>query len=310
MGAGSVYYATGSKNMDELGGLIRYLPHTAILFLLGTLAIASFPPFNGFISKWLTFQSMIQLAFVNQAQISLTLVGALAATTLIFVGGAVVLGFVKLFGIVFLAQPRSAKVTKAKEVPFSMRLSMGILGVGIVCLGVFPGFFAKQLSKITNLFFPDVVYSKSLLFQLDAVNTNEIAIYPLIIFVILLIIIGLLLFTFWRWLGKSHYEKVEPWACGVRIASNMSYFGTSFTHPFLLIYEKMFGHTTQTIYQKHRVHLLIVLRKIFDIYFYQPLIQAVVYLSKQIRRLQDGRIHSYLAYIFVSLIVLLLIASF
>src|SRR5690625_4944931 len=68
MGAGSVYYATGTKNLDQLGGLIRYLPQTAGLFLLGSLAIASFPPFNGFISKWLTFQSMIQLAFVNRSE--------------------------------------------------------------------------------------------------------------------------------------------------------------------------------------------------------------------------------------------------
>jgi len=310
MGAGSVYYATGSKNMDDLGGLIRYLPQTASLFLLGTLAIASFPPFNGFISKWLTFQSMVQLAFVNQNDVPLTLLGAIAATGLVFVGGIVVLGFVKLFGIVFLAQPRSKKVTKAKEVPLSMRVAMGILSIGIVSLGIFPGFFAKQISKVTKTYFSNVVYEKSMLFQLDTVTTNEVAILPLVLLLTFFIVIGLLTFVLWRWLGKSSFKKEEPWACGVRIVPNMSYSGTSFSHPLLLIYQKLFGNTTQTIYQKDRVHLLIMLRKIFDIYFYQPLIQATVYISKQIRRLQDGSIHSYLAYIFVSLIVLLLIASF
>ena len=310
MGAGAINYATGSKNMDDLGGLIRYMPQTACLFLLGSLAVASFPPFNGFISKWLTFQSMVQLAFVNQEHILLTLLGAVAATSLIFVGRFVVLGFVKLFGIVFLAQPRSEKVVHAKEVPLAMRMAMGILSIGIVGLGIFPGFFAQQLSKITNVYFANAIYSPSMLFQLNTVATSEGSIFPILTVLTFLIIVGLLIVIIWRWVGKSRYKKIEPWACGVRITPNMSYSGTSFSHPLLIIYQRLFGDSTQSVYQRNRIHFLIILRKIFDVYFYQPLIQATVFISKQIRRLQDGSIHTYLAYIFVSLIALLLIASF
>lgn len=309
MGAGSVYYATGTKNLDQLGGLIRYLPQTAGLFLLGSLAIASFPPFNGFISKWLTFQSMIQLAFVNQGQMSLTLLGVIAATSLVFVGGIVALGFVKLFGITFLAQPRSKKVTQAKEVPLLMRLAMGVLGIGIVVLGVLPGYFIQQISQVTQRFFPETAHSEMQLFQLDTIVTDDAAASPALVLVILLVILGLVLFGMHMLFGKSRYEKIEPWACGVRIVPDMTYSGTSFSHPLLLIYHHLFGHTTQSFYRGNQVHLHIILRKIFDNYFYQPLIRAMVYLSQYIRRLQNGSIHTYLAYIFVSLIVLLLIAS-
>lgn len=310
MGSGSVYYATGTKNLDQLGGLIRYLPQTAGLFLLGSLAIASFPPFNGFISKWLTFQSMIQLAFVNQGQMSLTLLGVIAATSLVFVGGLVALGFVKLFGITFLAQPRSSKVTQAVEVPLLMRLAMGILGVGIIVLGIFPGYFIYQISQVTQIFFPEAVLVEAQVFQLDIIATQDAAASPALVLVILLIVIGLVLLGVRLLFGKSRYEKIEPWACGVRVVPDMTYSGTSFTHPLLLIYNHLFGNTTQSYYQGNRIHLHIILRKVFDNYFYQPMIQAMVYLSRYVRRLQNGSIHTYLAYIFVSLIVLLLIASF
>src|SRR5690625_5036447 len=123
-GAGSVYWATGTRNIEALGGLIRYMPQTAGVFLLGSLAIASFPPFNGFVSKWLTIQSLFGLPFTYGDNVWLSLLGVLGVVSLAIVGALVGLGFVKLFGVTFLAQERSKRVKRVKEVPFSMRLAM------------------------------------------------------------------------------------------------------------------------------------------------------------------------------------------
>ncbi|MBI2365237.1 MAG: hydrogenase 4 subunit B, partial [Deltaproteobacteria bacterium] len=54
MGAGAVLHATHTRNMEEMGGLIKRMPQTAALFLVGSVAIAALPPLNGFISEWLT----------------------------------------------------------------------------------------------------------------------------------------------------------------------------------------------------------------------------------------------------------------
>ena len=59
LGAGAVLHATGRRDLDGLGGLIRTMPRTAIFFLVGALAISALPPLNGFVSEWLLFQSVL-----------------------------------------------------------------------------------------------------------------------------------------------------------------------------------------------------------------------------------------------------------
>src|SRR5690625_7823493 len=113
---------------------------------------------------------------------------------------------------------------------------MEILSIGIVSLGIFPGFFAKQISKVTKLYFSNVVYEKSMLFQLDTVTTNEVAILPLVLLLTFFIVIGLLTFVLWCWLGKSSFKKEEPWVCGGRVVAKMLCSGTFFSHPHLLLY--------------------------------------------------------------------------
>ena len=58
-GAGAVLAATGERDMDTLGGLIRRMPQTALAFLVGCVAISALPPLNGFVSEWLTFQAIL-----------------------------------------------------------------------------------------------------------------------------------------------------------------------------------------------------------------------------------------------------------
>src|SRR5688500_8985897 len=136
MGAGAVLHATHTRNMEELGGLIRRMPQTAVFFLVGSLAIAALPPFNGFVSEWLTFQSLL-LSFHISAH-TVNLIFALGVAALALTSGLAAACFVRAFGITFLALPRSETAGHAREVAWTMRAAMAALALACIVLGVAP----------------------------------------------------------------------------------------------------------------------------------------------------------------------------
>ncbi len=146
MGAGSAVHAMGTKNMEKMGGLIKRMPWTALFFLTGSVAICALPPFNGFVSEWLTFQSLVlgiktsvvlTKTFMLLAGAALALTGALAASS-----------FVKAFGISFLGVPRSREAEDAHEASISMLSGMGFLSILCLLLGIFPGYVLKLISTV------------------------------------------------------------------------------------------------------------------------------------------------------------------
>ena len=136
LGAGSVLHATHTRNMEEMGGLIKRMPWTALFFLIGAAAISALPPLNGFASEWLVFQSL--LGGVNIPVPEVAVVMPVAVGLLALTSGLAAACFVKAFGITFLAIPRSSEAAHAHESPFSMQCGMGLLAVACVGLGVAP----------------------------------------------------------------------------------------------------------------------------------------------------------------------------
>ena len=112
------------------------MPQTAALFLIGSLAIAALPPFNGFISEWLTFQALL-LSFQISAH-TVNLIFAFGVAALALTSGLAAACFVRAFGITFLALPRSASAESAREVAWTMRAAMALLALVCVALGVLP----------------------------------------------------------------------------------------------------------------------------------------------------------------------------
>src|SRR5439155_25965427 len=143
-GAGAVVQTTGTRNMDEMGGLIRGMPRTAALFLVGALSIAALPPLNGFASEWMIFQSLLAGASVPYPLMAAMM--ALAAGILALTGGLAAACFVKAFGIPFLALPRSPRAAAAREAPLTMQIGMAVLALACVLLGVLPFCAAPFLS--------------------------------------------------------------------------------------------------------------------------------------------------------------------
>src|ERR1035437_2901070 len=125
LGAGSVLHSTGTRNMEKLGGLIRPMPVTAFCFLIGAVAISGLPPLNGFVSEWLTYQSLLAGFGVTGGltRILFPIAGSMLALT----GALAAACFVKAFAITFLALPRGAESRHVHEAPRSMLAGMGSL---------------------------------------------------------------------------------------------------------------------------------------------------------------------------------------
>ena len=136
LSAGSVQVATGSRDLDRLGGLLRRMPQTGALFLVAAAAISALPPLNGFIGEWLLFQSLLHGAAIGSTAGDIAIPLAVAALAL--TAGLTVVAFVKAVGIGFLGRPRSESADDATEVPGTMRLAVGLLVAVCVVLGVVP----------------------------------------------------------------------------------------------------------------------------------------------------------------------------
>ena len=111
--AGVTEHATGTRDMDRLGGLIHRLPRSAVIAFVGTLGIAALPPLNGFVSEWLIFQGLFQ-GFRTGSHLTGILI-VLAAGTLGLTGGLAIYAFVRGFGIPYLGMPRTRPAAVASE---------------------------------------------------------------------------------------------------------------------------------------------------------------------------------------------------
>ena len=141
LAAGAVLHETGTTNLDKLGGLSKKMPHTTVLFLVGAASISGIPPFNGFASKWMVYQATYMKA-VESGNIGFLLVTIIALVT----STLTLASFVKVTQSVFFGQlPKEYE--NVKEVPFGMRLAMGILALLCILTGLFPGIVTTYLTE-------------------------------------------------------------------------------------------------------------------------------------------------------------------
>jgi hydrogenase-4 component B len=148
LGAGAVDSSVGDRNMDRLGGLMKVMPWTGLFFLIGALSIAALPPFNGFVSEWLTLQTMLQSAALQSKAVKI--VFALCGAALALTAALAVTCFVKAFAMSFLGVGRSNEVAHAREAPRSMVASMAVLAALCLLLGVLPTYVIPVLDEVVT----------------------------------------------------------------------------------------------------------------------------------------------------------------
>jgi hydrogenase-4 component B len=144
-GAGAVDTTMGTRDMDRLGGLIKVQPWIGGFFLAGVLAISAFPPFNGFVSEWLTLQTLLQSATLQSAgsKVVFALCGAILALT----AALAVTCFVKVYAMTFLGPSRSSEIVPNGRFNLSMRVAMGALAAICLALGVLPTYTISLLDR-------------------------------------------------------------------------------------------------------------------------------------------------------------------
>jgi hydrogenase-4 component B len=317
LGAGAVLHATHTRNMEDMGGLAKRMPQTAFFFLVGAVAISALPPLNGFVSEWLTYQALLQGFTTTDSLIRLIfpLSGAMLALT----GALAAACFVKAFGITFLARPRSVAAENAHEVAPSMRFGMGVLTVACVLLGLFPSALIRLLDPLTGQLTGQQIGSRLVLadgFVLSALTEGSGTVSTLGIvatFACLLPIpLGL-------WLGFSRHARTRigpTWDCGQRgLTPQMEYTATGFSKPIRMIFKALFRprRDVQREYDfsphfARKLRFESHVEEVFVRRLYRPFQYAILRASRSIRALQAGSVHAYLAYVFATLLLLLVFA--
>src|SRR5512133_2645381 len=241
LGAGAVHHATGTREIDRLGGLSRAMPVTAALFLVGATAISGLPPLNGFASEWLVYLGAMQATFApatSPLQFALVAVPALA-----LVGGLAAACFAKVFGAVFLGHARSGHTAHAHEPPASMLAPMGALAAVCVLIGLLPVALLPALSSAAAEWArlpPELVQ------DLAAGGVRSAARISLVAASLLLLVGALLL---WRRSRLRAPQPVGPtWGCAfARPTARMQYTGSSFADSLVLRFGWVFFPKTRVV---------------------------------------------------------------
>ena len=223
--SGTVYQATHTMNIEQLGGLIKKMPHTATLFLMGSLAICGLPPFNGFISEYLIFSGLFSGIVDNPLSSSIILVLVLFA--MVIIGGLALLCFTKVFGIIFLGNNRNLNTLPIREAGWPQLFSEYLVALPIILIGILPILFFHLLSPVVALF---IQHQSTQTISLNLANTLQTVGLLGIGFLLLCIIIFLLrrIITSSKTISKS-----PTWNCGFSVSSpRLQYTANSFVRSY------------------------------------------------------------------------------
>jgi hydrogenase-4 component B len=136
IGTGAVEAGAGTRDLDRLGGLLRRMPWTSGLFLIGVLSISALPPMNGFVSEWLTLQTILRSAILSSTPIKV--IFAISGALLALTAGLAVTCFTKVFAMGFLGMPRSDGAARATESRWWIHTPLAWLAAACVLLGILP----------------------------------------------------------------------------------------------------------------------------------------------------------------------------
>ncbi|MFC0400410.1 hydrogenase 4 subunit B [Paraburkholderia rhizosphaerae] len=308
---GSVLHATGERNLGRLGGLMRFMPWTAWAALLGALSSAGLPPLSGFVSEWLLLQSFLFTpglpnSFLNMivpvVAALIALVAALAGYTM-----------VKFFGIIFLGQPREAKLAAAHDASPWERTGFAWLAAMCVLLGLLPVQFAAVLDRVTQALIGAGIgqaVARNGWLLLAPVNVERASYMPV---VFLMFFLGgcALAWILVRRFYHGRLRKAIPWACGHPfVNARMQDTAEGFGQPIREIFAPLFRIERQlpSPFDTQPVYRVVVTDRTWTL-LYASIECAVRRVGTWAGLLQTGRIAIYLMYSFVVLIVLLVLVT-
>ncbi|MCE5195097.1 MAG: hydrogenase 4 subunit B [Nitrospiraceae bacterium] len=324
MSAGSVVHAAHTKNMENMGGLLKAMPYTGLFFLIGSVSICALPPFNGFVSEWLTYQSLL-LGFQADSVLA-KIITPLGGAALALTGAIAAACFVKAFGISFLGMPRSRQAENAVESTPSMTAGMAVLAVLCFLSGIFPGTVINMLSSVIGSL-SGYNTNNDLLSYLHADNFfifisdsskeigNAITSLSPVSIILTMIVMLIALLVFIRIVNRGRkITYADSWDCGIpSLTPRMQYTSTAFTKPIKIIFKRIY-------LPKREINISYLVKPLFvkamkysggitpfiDKYIYDNVTGFIKRIANKVRLMQSGSLHLYLGYILITLIILLI----
>jgi formate hydrogenlyase subunit 3/multisubunit Na+/H+ antiporter MnhD subunit len=310
--AGNVYQATHLMNMDSLGGLIKKIPRTAYLFLIGSLAICGFPPFNGFVSEFYIYNGLFTGFYSNQSLFNLTMLFSIFA--LVLIGGLALISFTKAFGIVFLGKSREhlhvdETIDNKKGV-----LPLYLIVSAMLAIGLFPFLISNLLLKTAGLF-----YSVPETFSLDYMSKTLSNTWVIGLYSIGFIAITTLIFYVRKLITKNRpLTNYETWGCSYTApVEKAQYTGGSYVRTF----GDLFGFVVnerKSFPKISKMNLYPTRRKfssqyidIWEKYLILPPLKWLSFFLNYFKFIQNGKIQSYVVYglLFILIVVIFSMVS-
>jgi hydrogenase-4 component B len=296
--AGSVVHATGTRELDSLGGLARRMPWTASSFLLGSAAICALPPLNGFVSEWLIYVGAFRAGSRLAGSAAVSAIAVIAALALI--GGLAAACFAKAYGVVFLGEPRTASASLAHEAGTGMRAAMLAGAAACILLGVWPAGALALVAPAASVLAPGS-WAGAGGESLSSISTAAGALLGAIALVAVFRRVRV---------SRRPARRAATWGCGYAQATpRMQYTAASFAEPLIEPFAAAMNvHVERegpagpfprhARYEEHLGDLagerLLV-----------PAARRIVRGLTSIRVLQQGRVQPYLLYIAGTLVALL-----
>jgi len=348
LGAGGIDAVAGTHDLDRLGGLMRRLPVFGTLFLIGTLAIAALPPFNGFVSEWLTLESLLRVVEVGSVPVRITF--ALSGAVLALTAGLAMTCFIMLAGSSLLGLPRSPEAGAAGRMPWAVTAPMAVLvaicfGLGILATGVIPvlGHLAAPLAGTdpTSALVPDFFTAHphlpaDIVTDLSAIGVQVgrgvaplrgLAVLhsgghttPVVFamstglgFAVIATILGLV-WAITR-LRRHRVHRATLWDAGLtRLHPEMTYNTTAFAAPVRNVFNTILRPAVDERVEQHGAFATAYRRDveiphIVDRLTLEPLIRHVNRLAETLAGLHHGCLSAYAAYALVTLIAALIAST-
>ena len=306
--AGSIYRQTHTRDMEQLGGLVKNMPATASLFLAGSLAISALPPFNGFVSEFLLYSGLAEGIKAGNTLLALLMILGIAGLAL--AGGLSMLTFTKSFGTVFLGAPRVVHHPEPQEVPGSMRIPLFVILAGTLLIGLFPGPVAEKLVPVVaclDTAFRPVALTKAIP---EALTSTGKAAF------VLLGVIAVIYYIRSRIARKQPAATGPTWGCGYPQPNvRMQYTGKSFSKslaklfPFLTDEKKRYTEISgDSIFPAGRTYQSHY-NEFFETHMIDKPVNRLIGFINNFRFIHNGQTQTYVLY-GLFFILALIIASF
>jgi formate hydrogenlyase subunit 3/multisubunit Na+/H+ antiporter MnhD subunit len=309
--AGSVSRQTQTSDMEKLGGLIKSMPRTAVIFLIAAIGISGLPPFNGFISEFMIYSGLIEGVKLHNTNEMILFSVSLAALTVI--GGLSILTFTKAFGTVFLGNARKKAVIEPKEVSVKMLVPQYVIIAAMVSVVIFPHFYLQVVGNVISRLSGSLDMPQPIEFTNYISVMQSISLYILLFVCIIGIFSGIRYFVL-----RKRLKTVQPtWGCGYLAPTpKIQYTGKSFSKTlskmfnFIVIERKQYKELeVGEIFPEERKHASHY-HDFFEFRFIHVVTNQLIYAANYFKFIQNGRVQSYVLYGIIFILSIFILTVF